>query len=147
MKRLLCFAIAALIAGCSLLPASTELEQNRALWEAQSAENYDFQLSIWCFCPFGGQMPLAIEVRDGEPVSIAAADGSDVTPNRESYSQVDTIEELFGVVEEAQSGGADEIKVEYDPEYGYPVSIDIDYIQEAVDDEVSYQVANLEFLP
>ena len=147
MRRLIFIALAVLLAGCSLSPASTELEQNRALWEAQNASDCQFQLSILCFCPYYSQMPLTIKVRDGEAISISAADGSDVTPNLEYYSQADTIEELFGIIESAQAGGADEIKVEYDPDYGYPVSIDIDYIKQAVDDEVSYQVMNLEFLP
>jgi hypothetical protein len=147
MRRLLYLTLALLIAGCSLSPAPTELEKNRVLWKEQNANHYQFQLSILCFCPYYSQMPLNIEVRDGEAMSIAAADGSDVTPNLEYYSQADTVEEVFGIIESAQSGGADEVMVEYDPDYGYPILIAIDYIKEAVDDEVSYQVANIQFLP
>jgi len=92
-------------------------------------------------------MPLTIEVRDGQSISISAADGSDVAPYLDYYSQRDTVEELFGVIESAQAGAADEVTVEYDPESGYPVRISIDYIKQAVDDEVSYQITNLVLLP
>jgi hypothetical protein len=147
MRKILFIILAVMLAACSQAKASSELEQNRALWERQEAQNYSFDLSILCFCPYGGQMPLSIVVRDGEVVSLTTADGSDAGPSLEYYSQADTIEELFDIIESAQGGGADEIKVQYDPEYGYPVSIDIDNIKEAIDDEISYQVANLEFLP
>ena len=148
MRKILFIILAVVLAGCSAVAsASSELEQNRALWEQQDSQNYSFELFILCFCPYGGQMPLSIVVSDGEVVSLATADGSDPGPSLEYFSQADTIEELFDIIETAQSGAADEVKVQYDPDYGYPVSIDIDYIEEAIDDEISYQVANLEFLP
>jgi hypothetical protein len=147
MRKVLFIIFAVLLAACTQAKASSELEQNRALWEQQDASNYQFELSILCFCPYGGQMPLSIVVRDGQVVSLATADGSDPGPSLEYFNQADTVEELFGIIESAQAGGADDIKVQYDPDSGYPVSIDIDYIKEAVDDEISYQVANLEFLP
>jgi hypothetical protein len=147
MTRSLWLTLVVLLAGCSLSPAARALEQNKALWEEQQASHYQFQLGIGCFCPYYSQMPLTIEVRDGEAISVSAADGSDVAPYLEQYSRADTIEELFGIIESAQSGAADEVKVEYDPEFGYPVSIDIDYIKRAVDDEVGYHVSSFELLP
>ena len=147
MRKVLFIILAVLLAACTQAKASSELEQNRALWEQQDASNYRYELAIVCFCPYGGQMPLSIVVRDGEVASLTTADGSDPGPSLEYFSQADTIDELFDIIESAQADGADEIKVQYDPDYGYPVSIDIDYIKEAVDDEISYQVANLEFLP
>jgi len=145
--KLLWLTLAALLAGCSLSPAPRALEKNKALWQEQQADHYRFQLAIGCFCPYYSQMPLTIEVQDGEAISVSAADGSDVAPYMEQYGRADTIEELFGIIESAQSGAADEVKVEYNPEFGYPVSIEIDYIKRAVDDEVGYQVSSLELLP
>ena len=41
---------------------------------------------------------------------------------------------------------AEEIQISYDATYGFPNSIAIDYIKEAVDDELSLQVSDFEVL-
>ena len=38
-------------------------------------------------CPWYDQMPLTIEVKNGEVVSIAASNGEDVTPYLETYNR------------------------------------------------------------
>jgi hypothetical protein len=50
-------------------------------------------------------------------------------------------------LDSSQNGDADEVLVTYDATYGFPTSISIDQIKEAVDDEISYQVENFEVLP
>src|SRR5512143_1181437 len=109
--------IAFLLAGCGPWMAQREYKANQGMWQEQAIAHYRYQLVIGCFCPFGGQMPLTIEVKDGQAVSIKTADGSDPGPNSESYAQVDTIDKLFDKLGSAL-GEADEVTVSYDPTYG-----------------------------
>ena len=59
---------------------------------------------------------------------------------------MDTIDRLFATLAKAQAD-ADEVKVTYDPTYGFPQSIAIDNVKDATDDEISYEVTNFEVLP
>jgi hypothetical protein len=149
MKKLIfpILIFAVLLSACgAAASASSEYEQNLELWQEQDINHYRFQLSILCFCPYAGQMPLTIEVSDGQAISIETADGSEPGPNMLFYSQVATIDDLFDTLAKALDE-ADEVKVAYDPTYGFPQTIDIDNIKEAIDDEISYEVTNFEVLP
>ena len=44
-------------------------------------------------------MPLAIEVKDGEIVSMAASNGEDISPYMETFSKHATIESLFDLLD------------------------------------------------
>ena len=52
-----------------------------------------------------------------------------------------TIDELFDVIKDARTRSAYKLEVEYDDSKGFPVSIDIDYIKDAVDDEIFYSIS------
>ena len=138
--------VAMLVSACS--PArQTELDRNRALWESQSIRHYRFDLTISCFCVFNDQMPLTIEVQDGQVVSISAAGGADISDFRDFYSGFDTMEKLFDTIAEAAAGDAQTLEVQYDPTYGFPVSIYVDPEELVADDEVGYDVVNFQILP
>jgi hypothetical protein len=147
MKKILLLALALLLVACS---AASEYDQNLKKWQDADVAHYQFDLFIGCFCPFRSVMPLTIEVENGEVVSITQADGVFVTaadPSYELFISVATVEGLFAQLDSSQNGDADEVLVTYDATYGFPTSISIDQIKEAVDDEISYQVENFEVLP
>jgi hypothetical protein len=147
MKQITLLLLSLILAGCSAFPSSGgDVERNLDKWEAQDISDYRFNLHIGCFCPWSDLMPLTIEVRDGEPVSITSGGEQVTDPFLESFRQYDTVEELFGVILSAQESGADEIKVEYDLKYGFPTSIAIDYIELAMDDEMGFYVTEFEVL-
>jgi hypothetical protein len=147
MKKFLLIPAVLLLFACSLFfPASRELNQNREKWEAMDIHHYRFNLRIGCFCPFNEQMPLTIEVKDGEAISITASNGQDIAPNLETYMKSASVEALFDIIQSAMKSGADDIKVTYDDHYGFPTSINIDNIKMAVDDEIGYYVENFEVL-
>jgi hypothetical protein len=136
--------LAVIVSACS----GGALQSNREKWDSQAVSHYRFNLSIGCFCPYHEIMPLTVEVKDGQVVSLTDVNGQPVREEfRANFEEAATVERLFAIAEEAASGGADEIKVEYDATYGFPSSISIDYIKEAMDDEISYHVLNFEVLP
>jgi hypothetical protein len=151
MKRLILFTILVLLvlaaAGCGNFQQGRALSRNRALWVSQDISHYRFQLQVGCFCAFMDLMPLSVEVRDGQVVSLLDASGRPVPAGRlEMLERYAGIDKLFELVDQAISGKADEVMVFYDTTYGFPSQVSIDYIKLAVDDELGLQVRNFEVL-
>jgi hypothetical protein len=146
MKKLLLFTLLLIILLSACNPARTELEQNRDKWTQTNISHYRFELFVGCFCAFRSEMPLTIEIKNGEIVSITDNTGNPVAADKLSwFEQYDTIERLFDYTAAAQKN-ADEVIVTYDSEYGFPAQVNIDNIKEAVDDELSLSVSNFEIL-
>jgi len=107
-------------------------------------------LNISCFCAFRDQMPLKVEVQNGEVVSITAQDGSLIeatNPNYEYFAPYATIDKLFGELQADLNGKAEAVTVKYDPTHGFPTEITIDYQLQAADDELYLYASALEKLP
>lgn len=148
MKKITSLFLAVLLAGCSLTQGN-DYSRNLQKWQGSGVTHYRFSLFIGCFCAFSQRMPLSIEVRDGEVVSMAYSDGQAVLhtdPNFENFSQYATFERLFAELDTDLNGGADEVTVSYDPTYGFPFQIQIDFIKLAMDDELSLTVSDFEVL-
>lgn len=146
MKKILMTLFALLLAACS---AKTEYDRNLAKWQSAAVAHYRFDLVIGCFCPFYQDMPLTVEVKDGEVVSIARADGSLVgtsDPNYQYYVEYATIDLLFAELG-SEMADADEVIVTYDEQYGFPAEVSIDRIKLAMDDELALRATNFEALP
>lgn len=145
MKKFTLVVLALILAACS---TSTEYDQNFKKWQDVGASHYRYDLVIGCFCPFFQDMPLTIEVKDGEVVSIAnvedvVLDASN--PSYQYYLEYATIDLLFAELK-SEMEKAEEVNVIYDPEYGFPAEVSIDRIKLAMDDELSLQVTNFEVL-
>ena len=115
------------LSGCSLFGNSDgNFRSSKAKWALQDLSDYAFEIQISCFCIIATQTPALVTVRD-DTVSLAVRI-SDNAPIGSEISFVPTIEELFDIIDDARDGGADEIETTYHRTIGYPVSIDIDYI-------------------
>ncbi len=148
MKKIILLALTLILAACSA-GGSTEFDQNLQKWEQANVSHYRYTLFMSCFCAFMSDMPLTIEVQDDQVVSITRADGSIVNPTdafREVYTPYSTIDLIFSKLQSDINGGADEVTVTYDATYGHPTNIAIDYIKEAIDDELSLEISNFEVL-
>ncbi len=148
MKRIMYLTLVLLLAACSSVPQS-EFEQNLAIWQDADISHYKYDLWIGCFCVFRDEIPLTIEVQDGEVVSITKATGGlvdETDPNHELFMKYATLDRLFASLEEDTASGAEQITVSYDPLYGFPVEAYIDHSQQIADDELSLQVSNFEVL-
>jgi hypothetical protein len=92
-------------------------------------------------------MPLAVEVKDGEILSMAASNGGDITPYLDNFRQHGTIESLFDTVDSAIAKRVYKLEVQYDARRGFPTSIVINPSKIIMDDETGYYITNLEALP
>ena len=149
MKRIVLITLALILAACSS-DARSEFDHNQEKWLDAHISHYRYSLFVGCFCPFTEKMPLNIEVKDGNVLSITYADGTPIPatdPEFEFFARYGTMERLFSELEADLAGAADEVTVSYDPTYGFPQTANIDVIKEAVDDELSLTVSGFEALP
>jgi hypothetical protein len=145
MKKLLLLTLIFVLAACSA--GGSDLSRNQSKWQDANLTHYRMQLSISCFCAFRDQMPLTVEVRDGQIVSMVAADGNEVLdtdPNYAFFAPHATIDLLFGDIEQAVKDGAEVVTVTYDDTYGFPAEIAIDISQQMADEEMYYSVTSFE---
>jgi hypothetical protein len=137
------------LAACSA-GGGTELSRNQSKWQDAGFTHYRFQLSVGCFCLFRSQMPLTVEVQDGEVVSIIDVNGEAFPlddPMSDLVTKHATIDRIFSELGSDPVQGADNLTISFDPTYGFPVEVAIDYIELAADDELYISVSAFEPLP
>ena len=135
--------LATALGGCSD-PDGIELADRRADWEAAGITSYSYDLQYGCFCSETTTLPAHIVVTDGEVTDATYAQaGYDIArgdPVDENYEAL-TIDGLFDLADRAVRE-ADEVTITYDDEFGFPESIDIDWITNAMDDEQGVTASN-----
>ncbi len=149
MRKILFILLALLMTGCASLvgQASSEVERAQEKWQDANISHYRYELAISCFCVFSQDMPLVIEVKDGEVVSMEYKSGKEIdAANLELFQRYDTIDKIFAELEKAQSE-AERVEVTYDEKYGFPTQITIDQAEQAADDELYLTISNFEVLP
>lgn len=138
--------LAVALSACSAI-GSSQIESARRRWQAAGISHYRYELTVGCFCGFTDRMPLSIEVKDGQVISMRYRDGTPVGgADRGMFSRYETIDKLIDFTAEAQKK-ADEIHIQYEPTYGFPSAVNIDFIKQAMDDELSLTVSGFEALP
>ena len=132
-----------LLTSCSLFGEKKDAYQ-RALdrWESRQISNYSFEIQVGCFCTIAGWTPALVVVSDNAVVAATRLLDNEPVPQNE-LSFIPTVDKLFDIIKSARFGGADSISASYDDDLGFPVTVSIDYIEGAVDDEVSYSVSHL----
>ena len=148
MKKLILLTLIVILTACSA-GAPTDFEKNRQTWQDSGITHYRFSLHIGCFCVFRDQMPITVEVQNGDIISMTYPDGTlvaETDPSYETFSKYATIDRIFSELEAGLAGDAEQVTVTYDPVHGFPGDIYFDYIQAAADDELSLTISNLEVL-
>jgi len=134
------------LAGCELLGTNTnhdsDLVVNQRVWNEQNTGFYFFTLFRGCFCAYAGEYQVV--VADNEIVDVIPAWDDQIGVPREDYHIFQTVDDLFEIIRSAYRKEADEVEVEY-AEMGNPSRVMIDYMKNAVDDEVSYTVSDVRF--
>lgn len=110
------------------------------LWQEQELDSYRFTLTVGCFCP--ALLGVEVVVRDGEVVRLddKPYDPATTVPGFDGLAP--TIDHLFVVLGDDLTK-ADEVTVRYDDETGVPVTIDVDHMANAIDDEIGYAVKDV----
>ena len=143
MKRGLWVLLFSGLTACDTLVSS---ERERELWDALEIRDYQFTYNVACFCGFVGPNPAIITVRDGVVTRVEYPIGSAQGSGSYPVQGYPTVDSLFARIERVQEKNPAELDVDFDETYHYPRSIDIDYIKNAIDDEISYGVTGFKVL-
>ena len=108
-----------------------DLDEARRHWADERVSSYTFTVSQDCFCVEEARGRFRVTVTNGAVTSIT--DPATGAPRTASRFVPLTVEALFDRVEQAVNEGVRELDVEYDPDLGYPVEIEINRSQQAVD--------------
>ena len=148
MRKILFILMAVLLTACaSVGAADSDFDRARDKWQDAGISHYRFNVAISCFCVFTQDMPLIIEVQDGEVVSMEYQSGNEIDPsNLELFNRYATVDAIFAELEKAHAE-ADSVTVEYDETYGFPTQVTIDFDQQAADEEIYLTISDFEALP
>ena len=101
-------------------------------------DDYRFDFDRQCFCVPAAVEPVTVDVRDGRITRVVSrGTGQPVEPAENIIWY--TIEELFGLIEQAEAEGTT-VSVQYD-ERGYPALITIGNL--AADAGVEYRITEV----
>ncbi|TNE90919.1 MAG: hypothetical protein EP330_07090 [Deltaproteobacteria bacterium] len=135
------FVLVALALVACANPQSAELEEQAEVWAAAGIDDYVWDVQRSCFCEFWE--PVRVEVVGGEIASATrqVTDGDPVVLESGDYEDWMTVDGLFDEARRAVDE-ADEVTLAFASE-GYPTLVDIDWMKNAIDDEVSYSAEGL----
>jgi hypothetical protein len=129
--------------ACTVDPsAGADLEENRAKWVAAGIDTYDIDYQRSCAC--SPPNDVTVLVTNGGITSVVDSGTGEevVNPPTGAYG-FNSVDGLFDVIATAIAECAASLDVQYDPELGYPTSVDIDFIGGTVGDEVELHVNDL----
>lgn len=138
-------AAAALGAACNTAPTEQldALDQARQRWADEGGPRYELTLNRACFC--GGPLRVRLEV-DGDEIVRTDLDTGEPVPQQFEALFPD-VPGLFDLIEEEILRPAAAVIVTYHGTLGYPLSISVDRIKNAIDDEYTLTIVEFELLP
>ncbi|AUS99091.1 hypothetical protein CLI64_01005 [Nostoc sp. CENA543] len=122
------------------------LRFNRNLWNSKNIVNYRYTFSNGCFCIPDARGPVVIEVRNGKTVSVTSVATGQPVSNPEFFRNYNTIPKLFNVIGDAIQRQAANLDVSYNPQYGYPTQINVDYNAQIADEEIYLTIENFQVI-
>lgn len=130
----------AAVFACTEAHDQSDLDDARELWTENAPTHYRYVQDEWAFSDSVG--PVRIEVLDSEIVSAVIVETDEPAPAEREL----TIEDLFDMVQDELDGEPDDITVSYDEELGFPKTVDVDPIENAMDDEHGFGADHFEIL-
>ena len=151
MKNVFFLLVSIIFVSCSSDDTSSfklirDLNINRELWKDANITDYTLNQSKGCFCP--GPFEWQVFVKNSTKDSVVFDEiwlEQGIT-YEDVFNEARTIEEIFDYIEKVINDKPDELNTKYDETYGFPTSIGIDYIEEAVDDEIGYSYTSFKIL-
>jgi uncharacterized protein DUF6174 len=138
-----CLAAAAATLGACGGPTAPErqLLAARVKWERARPAAYTITVARWCECTQEMSGPVVVSVRDGivESRTYVASAAAVTPPYADLFPSIDG---LFERIDDARRRRAASVDVTYDPVFGFPTVISIDYDRVMVDDELTYRATD-----
>ena len=130
-------------------PGVEALTAAEARWKAKSLTSYSFTYEPGCFCP---RTKLIMTVVDSAVTSVKVAPGQSADPYIANYmptlAEAATMETLFAQLRKAYGDKpAAVVEASYDPEFGFPTSVFVDWDTMMADEETRYAVSGFAAAP
>jgi hypothetical protein len=149
MRVMLLLGLSALTAFASAAATGQDLarlEAARAQWETAQSGDYRFRYQKYCDCDRDEPKITVVTVTNGGVAAVhhLFSDSDREVPAREgSLSDYWTIDDLFDKLVAAYAAER-EVRVSYDDDAGFPSSLYIDYLPDAVGDETDLRQIGFE---
>jgi hypothetical protein len=118
--RLVPLVLLSFFVGCGDSTGPFSLNLNRLRWEKQNLHEYIYTGSRVCFCPDAGQEVRVLVLSD--TVFSARVVGTAVELPKGAWL---TVDQLFDFAERSFGENDKKVRIEYDPELGYPTLIGV----------------------
>jgi hypothetical protein len=113
-----------------------DLDRNRRRWESLGIVSYDYTLRRSCFCATEAIGPVRISVRNGVVTARVYVDTGQPVASV-FWDIFPAIDGVFDIVQKAIDREAADLRTSYDSGMYFPNEIVIDYVRNAVDDELT----------
>lgn len=121
---------------------AAEVLANKEKWLSLGIKQYQIEMQKICYCVADAVRLMIFQVSDNEIKDVSYADSGDaVDPSH--YSQLNTVEGMFDLVEQALVKNPASIVISYNDEYGYIKELTVDYQQNIADDEFTFIASNM----
>lgn len=117
----------------------SDLNAAKSTWNTYKStidNTYNYTYQRACECPDDATLPKFVQIVEG---LIVAVNGSPIVAIERTNAAADTPPTFDGLMDAVQNGinqNAFFVNVQYDPNYGYPTSIYIDYDEKIADEEL-----------
>ncbi len=128
-------------------PPLDPLAAAQALWNSKkpAGDRYVMVQRVVCFCAITNVSYRITVV--GSSITAVVNDRTDVPLAASSWGVFRTVAQLFDAVRSAQTKSGTLKAVEYDGVLGFPRTVSLDPILNAIDDEVSYVTTSVTAVP
>ncbi len=123
-------------------PAPDSLAINRSLWALTGFDSYSYRFRWECFCGDGMTRTVDVVVFRNELASVTDVETGTVL-DETRLTRYRKMEGLFDFIAEARRQDPAEMRVAYDPVFGYPTEVYVDYVAGLADDEIGFRVYEL----
>jgi hypothetical protein len=111
-------------------------------YPAFEPEDYTYTLALACYC-VGGGTPVDVTVRDGEVTeAVYTADGRGAEAGKPADEALWLT--INDVIDAANDTGAASVEVDWPEGQDYPSSVYVDKNLSSVDEEIGYQVSDVQ---
>jgi hypothetical protein len=115
--------------------AQSELDRNWDRFQSTAPLSYSYTVRVTCACSSDVTRPVTVWVDRGNIEYLLYADDNRPVPLSVANS-FPSAEQLFDAIQDAIDRQADYIDIDYDPTYGYPTDVYIDYDRRVSSDEL-----------
>jgi Family of unknown function (DUF6174) len=141
-RRAILVAASLVATGCGLAGPGEQddFEAAKARWEANGPASYRITIQRLCYC--GSVEPVQVTVSGGSVVDRRYVETGDPVPDQ-LVAFYPAVPGLFDLVADAYRR-ADDAHATYDPDWGFPTNVVIDYVKNAIDDELTVTTSDFQ---